>query len=304
MKILSDPLITIAIPTFNSSATISKTLDSVKNQSSILFECIIVDDGSDDDTLGICSEFCQMPNIRLASQKSLKKGANACRNIALQESSANHIMFLDADDYLDSRCVENRILEAAANPDFDFYIFPTAVIDQEGKITGKFYCESKDPEDIVCSFVRNRIFWQTVSPLWNKSFLKKIGGWNEDYLRLQDVELHIRAMLNNPKIHYADTKIDSFFHQSVITPQKTEDALWAFVRLLKEYYPIIKENKFLSIDSEKSENAFAGLISLTLNIYLTREKPDSLWEHEFLKSLETCNLDAADLKQIRSVLYY
>ena len=44
-------------------------------------------------------------------------------------------------------------------------------------------------------FLFHKLPWQTMQPIWKTDFLRSLGGFNEDFKRMQDVELHTRALL-------------------------------------------------------------------------------------------------------------
>lgn len=91
-------LISVVVPCFNAADTLCASLDSIRHQSCVDFECLIVDDCSADRSLelieryvGIDSRFklfCQPQNL----------GVSAARNLALSKASGQYIAFLDADD--------------------------------------------------------------------------------------------------------------------------------------------------------------------------------------------------------------
>ena len=100
---MTKPLVSIIIANYNRADLIEETLDSIKNQSYPLFECIIVDDGSTDDSVNVIQNWIQRDNrFQFFSRpKSIRKGANACRNWGFKEKSeGNLIKFFDSDDIM------------------------------------------------------------------------------------------------------------------------------------------------------------------------------------------------------------
>jgi GT2 family glycosyltransferase len=49
-------------------------------------------------------------------------------------------------------------------------------------------------------FLKHQLPWQTMQPLWRKLYIKKINGFDESFIRLQDVEIHTRALLNGAEV--------------------------------------------------------------------------------------------------------
>lgn len=88
------PKVTVIMPVFNASSTLTQALNSVLWQGYEGLEVIVVDDGSTDDSCHILSTFGD--SIRVLHQR--QQGPAAARNLALQQAQGDYIAFLDADD--------------------------------------------------------------------------------------------------------------------------------------------------------------------------------------------------------------
>lgn len=90
--------VSIIVPLYNCEKFIGKTIESVIAQTYKDWEMIIVDDASNDNSYNIaCGYAKQDARIKLFRMTE-NKGASACRNFALQQSSGRYIAFLDSDD--------------------------------------------------------------------------------------------------------------------------------------------------------------------------------------------------------------
>lgn len=96
------PLLSIVIPTFNSSLYIERCLESIINQSFKDFEVIAIDDVSTDNTLEVLSNyqkrFSSMKILRLEN----KRLAGGARNVGLELAKGKYISFIDSDDWIDT----------------------------------------------------------------------------------------------------------------------------------------------------------------------------------------------------------
>ena len=91
------PKISIIIPCYNQSLFLSESLESVISQTLSDWECIVVNDGSTDNSLSIANEYaCRDQRIKVVSQEN--SGPSAARNHGVQESHGKFILFLDGDD--------------------------------------------------------------------------------------------------------------------------------------------------------------------------------------------------------------
>lgn len=99
---MSAPLVSIIIPTFNRAHLIGETLDSVLAQTYQNWECIVVDDGSTDNTQQLLSQYINVDSRFQYLHRPLNnpKGANACRNYGFERSKGLYIQWFDSDDLM------------------------------------------------------------------------------------------------------------------------------------------------------------------------------------------------------------
>lgn len=91
---ISSPLVSAIIPTYNRAATIADAVDSVLRQTYRKIEVIVVDDGSSDSTLEVLRGFGDCINVVCQENK----GPSEARNCGVRNSTGEIIAFLDSDD--------------------------------------------------------------------------------------------------------------------------------------------------------------------------------------------------------------
>src|SRR5690606_8238011 len=94
------PMVSVLIPAYNVGRYIGECLKSVFNQSYDNIEVIVVNDGSTDDIENIISKDSFYDRIKYIKQSN--KGVSAARNRALKEATGEYVVFVDADDIVDS----------------------------------------------------------------------------------------------------------------------------------------------------------------------------------------------------------
>lgn len=97
--------VSVIVPIYNASKTIKRCVDSILKQTYKDIEIILLDDGSKDDSLSVITTLYE----RESSVKILhnnNKGVSYTRNIGIQISRGEWIMFVDADDYLEPIAIE------------------------------------------------------------------------------------------------------------------------------------------------------------------------------------------------------
>ena len=108
------PLVSILVPCYNSAPWLAETLDSALTQTYSDIELIVVDDGSEDDSLAIAKSY-ESKHVKVISQQN--RGASAARNVAYKSSKGEYIQYLDADDIISPDKIERQIIHLKNRPD-------------------------------------------------------------------------------------------------------------------------------------------------------------------------------------------
>lgn len=88
----------VIVPIYNVEEYLSQCIESVLRQTFSDFELILVDDGSPDNSIGICNEYAQADSrVRVVRRKN--GGLSAARNTGIQNARGDYLVFLDSDDY-------------------------------------------------------------------------------------------------------------------------------------------------------------------------------------------------------------
>jgi glycosyltransferase involved in cell wall biosynthesis len=145
---VNNPLVSIIIPTYNRAHLIVETLDSISKQTYTNWECVIVDDGSTDNSLSVVSQYCgRDPRFTLYQRPSnLVKGANACRNYGFEKSKGTLINWFDSDDYMLPTFLEEKV-SVILNGSYDF-VMATSVDWDGDKKESPIYKVSNEGKDI------------------------------------------------------------------------------------------------------------------------------------------------------------
>lgn len=99
------PAVSIIMPVYNKEKYLTRTIQSILNQTFKDFELIIIDDGSIDSSLSICELFSEDKRIKIIKVEN--GGVSRARNIGLDNASGEYILFIDADDYIDVSFIQN-----------------------------------------------------------------------------------------------------------------------------------------------------------------------------------------------------
>lgn len=203
------PTVSIIIPCYNQGDFLPDAIDSLMKQTFIHWECIIVNDGSFDNTAEIAEKLALIDSrIKVINQKN--KGLSGARNTGLRNSTGEMVQFLDADDRLEQDKIKSQVEFLNANPDIDI-VFGDARYFKTGQLEAREFGintnESwiperwKAPGNLVEKLLKNNLF-PVNCPLVRSSVFNTIGQWNEDLEAHEDWEYWLRCAILNKKIFY------------------------------------------------------------------------------------------------------
>src|SRR6267142_6735581 len=111
-------LVTVVIASHNYAHFIAQTLDSVLAQTYTDWECIVVDDGSTDNTREVVGRYAEAdPRIHYLWQENQRLAV--ARNTGIANSAGEYLQFLDADDLIESRKLECQVDVLERQPEID-----------------------------------------------------------------------------------------------------------------------------------------------------------------------------------------
>lgn len=169
--------ISFVIPVYNCKDYLPACVDSIRALNAEDYEILLIDDGSTDGSGAVCDELAaNYPEIRVVHQANA--GASAARNRGIQEAVGELLLFIDADDSIDSTAL-GKVLSDRRCQESDLTIFG---------LTFDYYhngkCYRRDPLYFGFDGVLDRNDWgcdfvqlyrdNSLSPVWNKVFKREI----------------------------------------------------------------------------------------------------------------------------------
>lgn len=195
---IKQPWLSVIIPTYNGSKYLAAALDSIVVQQSNELECVIIDDGSTDNTLAIVDEYQKRLNIKLIT-KVRQGNWVANTNYALVEATGVYACFLHQDDlWLEGR-LENIKKAIAAYPQASLYLHDSVFIDEQSKPLGLWRCPmAAKRKTIPADEMREKLIIQNFvaipAPVFKRSTALKIGGLNEELWYTADWDFWLKLV--------------------------------------------------------------------------------------------------------------
>lgn len=187
---MSNPLITILLPTYNGSRFITGSVESVLQQTFQDWELLVIDDGSIDDTREIVKEYERKDKrirliknpVNLGIQKTLNKG--------LLEARGEYIARIDDDDrWVDKKKLEAQIMFFRNYPEYVLVGTGVIVIDEKGRELFRFLNPQTDKE--IRNIILSKNCFTHSSVVFKKDIALEYGGYNEseDVRHAEDYDL-------------------------------------------------------------------------------------------------------------------
>ena len=154
--------VSIIIPVYNASSYLPGCLEHLIKQPFQSIEIILVDDGSTDTSSSICDEYAQKDH-RIRVKHELHAGVAHSRQIGLEEAQGDYILYVDADDVIDTDMITD-MYQNAIEEDADMVICDYRELTHDGVVYRK-----QKPSTLSGGVVLNEILsGKLYGALWNK----------------------------------------------------------------------------------------------------------------------------------------
>ena len=187
---MEEKLLSVIIPSYNRADKIERSVRSVLNQDYKNLEVIVVDDGSDDNTVDIIKEVAD-PRLRYIYQEN--SGACAARNNGIRHARGEYIAFHDSDDIWHQDKLEKQ-MPILLNNQADIVFCKLALLSENGKSDGiarPTYIKGGLLDPITT------VFGISTQTLVMKADVAKRYLFDEKMPRWQDFEFMLRATQDN-----------------------------------------------------------------------------------------------------------
>ncbi len=228
--------ITIVVPVFKVEKYIQRCLMSIYQADESLFELIVVDDESPDESIDIAKRvLAPYHNYQIKSQKN--KGLSGARNTGLRLVRTPYVWFVDSDDYICSGAIEylNSVIEAS-HYDCVHFGFKYRYDDRmEDSMIG---CKNKVVNgcQLLNAIGGEFSVWRNI---YNVNFLRDNNLYFVENLIFEDLDFNTRVFLSTDNIFVSDRYIYYYEQENVssilhtITYKYAWSMLWICVNLRK-----------------------------------------------------------------------
>jgi glycosyltransferase involved in cell wall biosynthesis len=207
---ISQPLVSVIIPTYNYGALIVETLKSLGRQTLTDWECIVVDDGSTDDTAEIVARFAESERrVRYIWQQNQRQAV--ARNTGLAAAKGKYVQFLDADDLLEPRKLEFQVKYLESHPGVDIVYggvryFTAAGIDENLHSLGDdnlpWMSESSGQGRNMIAALLHKNTMVINASLTRRTVVEQVGPFDERLTPAEDWDYWLRCAVAGKRFQY------------------------------------------------------------------------------------------------------
>ncbi len=294
-------LVSIIIPTYNRAHLIAETLDSILAQTYKTWECIIIDDGSNDDTAAIAQAYVQSDSRfqYYERPKDRLKGPNSCRNFGFEVSNGEFIKWFDSDDIMHPQFLEKQINVLVDDNSLDFCAsfsvnFSESIINVIGNYNPEIFT---DDENSLSYYIRGKLIFLTPSPLWRRPFLNNKNLFDETLFYAHETDFNFARLCEGASFKYltdilfyvrrAHASLDKNFknnYKAHLSVFKYYQKVIAYLKSPSCFFTIKEKNMLLKVVLKKQ---------LLILYFLSQNKPVVYSIKEFklmLQNINTVNL--------------
>ena len=270
---MTNSLVSVIITCFNQEKQIIKTLQSVLNQTHINWECIIINDGSTDNSEGAIKAFIE-DDSRFKYIYQSNKGVSAARNAGFKLASGNFVNFLDGDDTFLPNKLQEQVKVFQDNPDISICICDHQFYEEKQEVYKYYEFEKltiKPLEQILFKW-HNGVAFPPHASLYKRSLWEdQEAPFPEDYKhRCEDWVFNVLVALKDVNYYMLD-KVMCNYHMG--NTNFTND-----IKILAA--SAIKAALYLKpqLPEQYQENFIDTTINNSLNMYLGSQKNKILHE--------------------------
>lgn len=179
LSIMTEPIVTIVLPTYNRAVLLSRAIKSVINQTYTDWELLVIDDASTDNTQAVLSDWAAKDSrIRvIRNEKNSYPDISKILNKGIELARGKYIARLDDDDYWrDEKKLTRQVEFLETHPDYVIVGSGMVIIDGEGRELYRYLKKEKDEEIRANALLANPFSHTTV--VFRRDVARAVGGYD------------------------------------------------------------------------------------------------------------------------------
>ena len=236
----NNQLISVIIPCYNGEKFLSEAIESVLAQSYPNWECILINDGSNDSTEQISKKYAAADSrITYIYQKN--QGPTAARNKGIAVAKGKFIQLLDQDDIIKPEKFVFQLDTFNKNSDADIAYCEYLCFNNYNKenlypMTGRYIISENPVDDFIYKWGKELIL-PPHPYLFRKSCFDNWGWYDEKLFIADDWDLYVRFSIHRPKFIFTEGVFALYRrHPDSICSEKNASALFHYkIKMYKKH---------------------------------------------------------------------
>ena len=281
MKKVLHPRISVIMSVYNGGRFLKAAIDSILNQTFKDFEFIILDDGSDDNSVDIINSF---QDERISLHNLNHQGLPSALNYGISISTAQIICRMDSDDIAHSERFEKQLKFLDMNPEFDLCGTSISIIDENDRLIGTRLMPVQHNEivgtiDYSCNVIHPTYCFK-------KEIHDSIGGYRKELLYSQDYDYLLRVIDKGFKVCNLPEVLLKYRMINKANPEKTYNqmrfgGLAQKLHYERKKYGKEKQKTLNELKKVRNPSSIKKLIYKSYNFFnkarINGKFPKSLW---------------------------
>ena len=258
---VNNVVVSIIIPCYNYAQFLPETLNCILNQTFNDWECIVIDDGSVDNSAEVVKQYTiKDSRIKYIYQKN--QGLSASRNTGIKHSLGKYIQLLDADDLIENEKLKEHVEFLENNESVKLVYGPIKHFTKENNKKGIFTWRdiheiSGKYIDVLPHLVKDNVFLVS-APLFYKSIVQEIGEFDIRLKSLEDWDFWFRFILNDAVFHYLNAdETATLIRSHDVNMSSNHKRMWEAKRMVR-----LKLKTYLSIKLQEKNSHKELLIKI------------------------------------------
>lgn len=279
--------VSIILPVYNAAQTINRMLESLRVQTLIDFEVLMIDDGSTDESCMILDEYANK-DTRFKVVHKRNEGVSAARQTGVELAQGEYVIHADSDDWVDATMLE-ELYEKAKITDAD-----VVICDFYSNTDTKQTLCKQQPSELKANVILRELFQQLHGSCWNK--LVSRVCFNKYHIFFPEGINHCEDLLTWVQLfQHSDIKVaylpKAFYHYYVnsnsITRHYTRSTYEMRLKYLSKLYEMLSP-KYKSIKQQAAFGVFTEAVMFNV-----------LSRNEVLEGLKRFQKQISDINSLK-----
>lgn len=309
--------VSVIVPIYNAEKYIEECIKSIVNQTYNDLEILCVFDGSTDESYKICEKFSKKDS-RVILINKVNGGVSSARNLGIELSHGEFIMFVDADDYLEKDCIEKAVeLLEKHNADIVQVGYFRDIKDKNNKIIEIYEDASKDDFELSIISMKHDVempkevfqFRCVWGKLYKRELIKEIKFKTDTYF-FEDGLFNLEILENVQKITCTTEQLYYYRYDSNSANNRFKADIVEISKINIKYLKDLIERKDEIIFKEYYGLYVFECLKIIMDSYLlheqnecTRKEKKKIFKKMLMDDLDYDALEKINHKDIKESLY-